>query len=284
VYCSKLCRAIVARDATALKEAPVQQRIGGIVIGLFLLLVLVSPVWADTATLQWTPNAPTEQVTTYNVYRFLGSCATLGPVAPFASNIGNVTTYADTTIPSGTLGAAYAVTASNAGGESPKSSVVCKVFAAVPPPVVPLTVVLASPGGTTFVAPADGSELRTLITASPSREIVKMELSRDGGPIFRTITVAPWQYNLCVNCFSANEPLPRSMVLMVVVTASDGTVATDSLTLRILATAPPPPPPTPPTGLTVTQLTTDSILIAASSCASLSMSGTTKALTVNCVK
>jgi hypothetical protein len=112
-----------------------------------------------------------------------------------------------------------------------------------------------------------------------------MELSRDGGPVFRTITVAPWQYNLCVNCFNANESLPRSMVLTVVVTAADGTIASDTLTLRILATAPPPPqPPTPPTGLTVTQLTTDSILIAASSCASLSMSGTTKALTVNCVK
>lgn len=250
------------------------------------LLLLLLPVWAwaETATLQWTPNAPAEQVTTYSVYRFLGSCATLGPVAPFAPNIGNVMTYADVTIPNGTLGAAYAVTATNSLKESEKSPVVCKTFTVIPPPVVPLTVILASPGGTTFIAPADGSELRTLITASPSREIVKMELSRDGGPIFRTITVAPWQYNLCVNCFSANEPLPRSMVLMVVVTASDGTVATDSLTLRILATAPPPPPPTPPTGLTVTQLTTDSILIAASSCASLSMSGTTKALTVNCVK
>jgi hypothetical protein len=188
----------------------------------------------------------------------------------------------------------FAVTAFDlAGNESVKSAEVSKLIAAVvPPPVPPLTVTLASPGGLVFTAPQNGTEIRSMIVVTPSRDIVRLDLSRDGGQVFKTLTAAPWSYNLCLNCFGPNEPLPRTMVLMATVTAADGMTASATLALQVHPyTAPVDPPPAPPTGLTISSATSSTIVILAkkTDCPRVvtSTAGTTTATlkrTVTCVK
>ena len=128
-----------------------------------------------------------------------------------------------------------------------------------PPPVDVLTLTVSVPAGLVFMAPQDASELRSMVVMSPSRAITKIELSRDGGPVFRTLTTAPWQYNLCMNCFMPTEPLPRLMALKVVATAVDGATATAIVSIQVnpfTETLPPPPPPVTMYSLATTKIGT----------------------------
>lgn len=118
------------------------QRWSRIVIVLLVSCLLPSwseIAWAETATVAWDAN-PAGTTTGYKLYRLIGACATQGAPA-FLTDVGNVTTYTDNSIPVGSVGVRYQVTAYNTtpgdayDGESAKSVTVCKTFVIPPPPV-----------------------------------------------------------------------------------------------------------------------------------------------------
>ena len=86
---------------------------------------------AGTSQLTWTPSSSPD-LAGNNVYRMLGACSLQGPLQKIAA-VGLVAGYTDATVPIGTTGAHYEVTAFDASGnESARSNHVCKVFVAGP--------------------------------------------------------------------------------------------------------------------------------------------------------
>lgn len=251
---------------------------------MIALIVLACPALAqaETGVLTWSPSV-SPGVTNYNVYRFLGSCTTLGPPS-FLTKLGNVSTWTDTTIPSGSLGARYELTALIGTLESlVRSASACKSFQGTVPS--PLTVSISIPAGTTFTANQDGSAILTALNVTTSRAVVKVELSRDAFAPFQAWTALPYTLQWCVTCFTATEPLPRSTVLQATATAADGTVATATVTVQVNPYVPPITPPQAPTNLTVTQLTADTIQITARPvvCKSIKTTGTGLTRKVSCI-
>lgn len=90
-----------------------------------------------SATLSWLPGSVNDNIASYTIYRLLGTCGQAGSTT-LLQTIGVTTTYLDNTIPVGTAGASYEITASNSFGESGHSTRVCKSFTAdVTPPAPP---------------------------------------------------------------------------------------------------------------------------------------------------
>lgn len=114
---------------------------------LAILCVLLFPlgVWAETAKLIWAPNPETD-LAGYKVHRGNLPCPATG-TQQGTIDVGNVTTYLDTTIPATWTDICYWVTAYDAtGNESPLSLPAGKVLLV---PVSPPTQVVFAHGGAT---------------------------------------------------------------------------------------------------------------------------------------
>ncbi len=123
-----------------------------VLLTIFYLLIFVianiSHAQTKTATLTWEPNTETD-LKGYRVYRDSLACSQLGP-KQFVAELGLVTTYIDTAIPSDATIASWNVSAINTTDqESVRSNCVEKAFAVTVPPPTGGGIVVTQIGTTT---------------------------------------------------------------------------------------------------------------------------------------